>query len=82
MSNTFISNEQLLQKLKIVAPALKDLYPTSMFGNTFNPSLNQGSQFDSLFMGETDSPNPDVLGLGPNHIANFRRERNRPYSGR
>ena len=42
-----------------------------MFGNTFNPSLNQGSQFDSLFMGETDSPNPDVLGLGPNHIANF-----------
>ena len=40
-----------------------------MFGNTFNPRLTQGSQFDNLFMGETDSNNSNVL--GSNHINNF-----------
>ena len=69
MSNTFISNEQLLQDLKGIAQFRKKYYPTSMFGNTFNPRLTQGSQFDNLFMGETDSNNSNVL--GPNHINNF-----------
>lgn len=41
-----------------------------MFGNTFNPSLTQGSTFDGLFMGETDSNHSEYL--GPNHIINFR----------
>ena len=34
--------------------ALRKLFPSSMSGNTYEPRLTQGSEFDLLFMNETD----------------------------
>ena len=50
------------------AQALKKYFPTSMSGNTFEPKLTQGSQFDLLFMGEKDPSGTHIVYNMPNDM--------------